>query len=162
MRARAVWGSVLAAFGVLAIGWGVGTAGSPTMAPTVPGSAGVSGSGASGSTGSNGTVGGGSTAGAAAAQASDGSYTGAAESTPFGTVQVSVTVSGGRLSDVTALHLTDRGGQSVRISNRAAPILRQEVLAAQSAHVSMVGGATYTSEGYLASVQSALDAAGWR
>lgn len=171
MRARAIWGSALAAFGVLAIGWGVGTAGAPTTTSTLPGSSGVSGSGTSGSSGSGGSTGGstsgstggstgGSTAGTSAAQ--DGSYTGAAESTPFGTVQVSVTVSGGRLSDVTALHLTDRGGQSVRISNRAAPILRQEVLAAQSAHVSMVGGATYTSEGYLASVQSALDQAGWR
>ena len=161
MRARAVWGSAFAAFGVLAIGWGLGSAGSPTLAPT-PDSAGVAGSGANGSTGSSGSANGGSTVGAQAAQPADGNYTGAAESTPFGTVQVSVTVSGGRLSDVTALHLTDRGGQSVQISNRAAPILRQEVLAAQSAHVSMVGGATYTSEGYLASVQSALDAAGWR
>jgi uncharacterized protein with FMN-binding domain len=167
VRARAIWGSALAAFGVLAIGWGVGTAGAPTTTSTLPGSSGVSGSGTSGSSGSGGSTSGstggstgGSTAGTPAAQ--DGSYTGAAESTPFGTVQVSVTVSGGRLSDVTALHLTDRGGQSVRISNRAAPILRQEVLAAQSAHVSMVGGATYTSEGYLASVQSALDQAGWR
>lgn len=166
MRARAVWGSALAAFGVLAVGWGLGTAGSPGLTPSIPGTSGVSGTGTGGSAGSGagsgtgGSAGAGSTAGSPA-QPADGDYTGDAESTPFGMVQVSVTIQGGRLSDVTAMHLTDRGGQSVRISNRAAPILRQEVLAAQSAHVSMVGGATYTSEGYLASVQSALDQAGW-
>ncbi|MGN6503293.1 MAG: FMN-binding protein, partial [Pseudolysinimonas sp.] len=59
-----------------------------------------------------------------------------------------------------ALHLTDADGRSVQISNRAAPILHDEVLSAQSANVQMVGGATYTSEGYLMSLQSALDQAG--
>ena len=40
-------------------------------------------------------------------------------------------------------------------------MLRQEVVAAQSAHVSNVSGATYTSQAYLSSVQSALDQAGF-
>lgn len=163
MRARAVWGSAFAAFGVLAIGWGLGTAGVASTTSTTAGSAGFTGTGTGtgAGAGTGGSVGGGSTGGASA-QVADGTYPGSAESTPFGTVQVSVTISGGRLSEITAMHLTDRGGQSVQISNRAAPILRQEVLAAQSAHVDMVGGATYTSEGYLASLQSALDQAGWR
>jgi uncharacterized protein with FMN-binding domain len=51
------------------------------------------------------------------------------------------------------------GGRSAEISNYAAPILRQEVLKAQSANVDTVGGATYSSQGYLASVQSAIDKA---
>ena len=81
--------------------------------------------------------------------------------TRFGDVQVQVTISGGAISDVTALQLTDHDGRSVSISNRAAPILRDEVLQAQTASVSFVGGATYTSSAYLQSLQAALDAAGF-
>jgi uncharacterized protein with FMN-binding domain len=74
-------------------------------------------------------------------------------------VQVKVVVSGGKITDVVALQLTDRGGRSTQISNYATPILRKEVLASQSANVSSVGGATYTTDAYLSSVQSALDKA---
>lgn len=81
--------------------------------------------------------------------------------TKFGTVQVRVVITGGVITDVSALTLTDSSDTSVAISARAAPILREEVLAAQSAAVTNVGGATYTSEAYLTSVQSALDAAGF-
>ncbi len=91
----------------------------------------------------------------------DGTYAGATVSTRFGDVQVQVTISGGAISDVTALQLTDHDGRSVSISNRAAPILRDEVLQAQTASVSFVGGATYTSAAYLQSLQAALDAAGF-
>lgn len=86
--------------------------------------------------------------------------TGNSINTRYGSVQVEVTVSNGSISDVSALHLTDDGGRSVQISNFAAPILRSEVLKSQSAKVSMVGGATYTSEAYLSSLQSALDQLG--
>ena len=72
-----------------------------------------------------------------------------------------VTISGGSITDVTPLQLTDSDGRSVQISNRAAPMLRTEVLQAQSASVSMIGGATYTSAAYLQSLQAALDAAGF-
>jgi uncharacterized protein with FMN-binding domain len=75
-------------------------------------------------------------------------------------VQVQITVSGGALTDVTALQLTDHDGKSVQISNRAAPVLRSEVLQAGSANVNTVSGATYTSDAYLTSLQSALDQAG--
>jgi uncharacterized protein with FMN-binding domain len=81
--------------------------------------------------------------------------------TRFGNVQVQVTVAGGTITDLTALQLTDSDGRSVQISNRAAPILRQEVLASQSANVANVSGATYTSQAYLSSLQSALDQAGF-
>jgi uncharacterized protein with FMN-binding domain len=84
---------------------------------------------------------------------------GPAVTTPYGDVQVEVVLTGGRITDVRALHLTDSGGHSRRISAYAAPLLRAEVLAAQSAHVDMVSGATFTSEGYLGSLQAALDAA---
>ena len=75
-------------------------------------------------------------------------------------MQVKITVAGGKLTDVTAVQLTNEGGRSVQISNYAAPILRKEALAAQSASISTVGGATYTSDGYRTSLQSALDQAG--
>jgi uncharacterized protein with FMN-binding domain len=74
-------------------------------------------------------------------------------------MQVEIVVAGGKITDVKALQVTNRGGRSVQISNYAVPILRKEVLAAQSAKVSSVGGATYTSDGYLQSLQSALDKA---
>ncbi|TFB89422.1 FMN-binding protein [Cryobacterium sp. TMT1-3] len=76
-------------------------------------------------------------------------------------MQVSVTIVNGAITEVTPLQLTNRGGRSVAISNQAAPILRSEVLAAQSASVQNVSGATYTTQGYLRSLQSALDTAGF-
>lgn len=87
-------------------------------------------------------------------------YTGDSEETRFGAVQVEITVAGGKITNVVALHLTDADGRSVQISNNAAPLLRSEVLAAQSATVDTISGATYTTEGYLSSLQSALDKAG--
>jgi uncharacterized protein with FMN-binding domain len=88
-----------------------------------------------------------------------GTFVGSTEQTQFGPMQVEIVVADGRIADVKALQLTNQGGRSVQISNYAAPILRKEVLAAQSAKVSSVSGATYTSDGYLGSLQSALDKA---
>ncbi len=75
-------------------------------------------------------------------------------------MQVQITVANGKITDVTALQLTDQGGRSVQISAQAAPILRQEALQAQSAKIQSVSGATFTSEGYTTSLQSAIDKAG--
>jgi uncharacterized protein with FMN-binding domain len=74
-------------------------------------------------------------------------------------VQVAVVVKHGRIADVKALQLTNQGGRSVQISANAAPRLRVEALKAQSANIDAVSGATYTSEGYRASLQAAIDAA---
>jgi len=79
--------------------------------------------------------------------------------TPYGLVQVRVDLVGTRIQDVIAVRLTDSTGTSVRISASAAPILRREAVAAQSAQIDAVSGATYTSDGYRQSLQSALDAA---
>ena len=100
-------------------------------------------------------------AASATASAADGTYTGSAVSTRWGDVQVQVAISGGTIAEVTALQLTDHDGRSIQISNRAEPVLRSEVLQAQSASVAMVSGATYTSAAYLQSLQSALDQAGF-
>lgn len=153
MSARGTMLGVLAAIGILAVGWQAGASGVTQKSTGV--------ATGSGSTSSGTGTGTGSGAGAAASSSSDGEWTGQSVSTRYGHVQVAVTIAGGTVTDVTAVHLTDADRRSVSISNRAAPVLRSEVLSAQSAHVSTVGGATYTSEGYLTSLQSALDQAGF-
>jgi uncharacterized protein with FMN-binding domain len=95
-----------------------------------------------------------------AATKATGTYVGSTAQTRFGPMQVAIVVSAGKIANVKTLQETNQGGRSVEISNYAVPILRKEVLAAQSANVSSVGGATYTSDGYLSSLQSALDKAG--
>ncbi len=84
--------------------------------------------------------------------------TGQAYDVGYGVVQVRVTLVGSHLTDVTALSLP-QGGHSSDVSSYAAPILRKEALAAQSANIDAVSGASYTSAGYARSLQSALDAA---
>jgi uncharacterized protein with FMN-binding domain len=98
----------------------------------------------------------------AASGAKDGTFTGSSISTRYGNVQVQVTISGGKITDITPLKLTDRGGLSVQISSQVAPILHDEVISAQSANVQNVSGGTYTTQGYLQSLQSALDQAGFK
>jgi len=90
----------------------------------------------------------------------DGTVTGQVVSTRYGDVQVQVTMSGGSITDVSALSLPDGDGHSMRISEAVEPMLRSEVLQAQSANIDLVSGATYTSTAYRESLQSALDAAG--
>ena len=88
-----------------------------------------------------------------------GQLTGSTVQTPFGNVQVQVSLQSGQITDVQALQLP-QGGHSGQVSNYAGPQLRSEVLQAQSAQVDTVSGATYTSLGYMQSLQSALDQAG--
>jgi uncharacterized protein with FMN-binding domain len=83
--------------------------------------------------------------------------TGDLVSTEFGPVQVQVTIIDGRIAAVSALHLPDALPLDRDISGPAAVQLERAVIAAQSAVVHTVSGATYTSEGYLRSLQSALD-----
>jgi uncharacterized protein with FMN-binding domain len=77
--------------------------------------------------------------------------------TPFGAVQIRVTSHGRRITSVTAVQLPSDTGYSQLLSQTAGPQLRQEALTAQSAHIDAVSGATYTSDGYAQSLQSALD-----
>jgi uncharacterized protein with FMN-binding domain len=89
-----------------------------------------------------------------------GQLTGSAVQTPFGTVQVQVTLQNGQITDVQPLQMPNDQRRSQQISQYAAPQLRSEALTAQSAQVDSISGATYTSEGYAQSLQSALDQAG--
>ena len=88
--------------------------------------------------------------------------TGDAVSTRYGNAQVRVTVSNGRITKVEALQLQGNDPKSVQISGGAEPVLRQEVLAKQTAAVDAVSGATFTSASYMQSVQSALDKLGFK
>jgi uncharacterized protein with FMN-binding domain len=137
------------------------TDGATTGSSSGTGTTGVSGTDAADSSAAAGSATSVSEAASATTSAADGTYTGSAVSTRWGDVQVQVTISGGTIAEVTALQLTDHDGRSIQISNRAEPVLRSEVLQAQSASVAMVSGATYTSAAYLQSLQSALDQAGF-
>jgi FMN-binding protein len=75
--------------------------------------------------------------------------------TPYGAVTVTITVSGDKVTDITAVLPT--AGESGPRSADAGPKLRKQALAKQSADIDSVSGATYTSEGYKESLQSALD-----
>lgn len=91
--------------------------------------------------------------------AATGPVTGPVVDTPYGSVQVQVTISGGKIVDVQALQLPFDRRRSQAISQFVAPVLRQEALAAQSAQIDLISGATYTSDGYAQSLQAALDKA---
>jgi uncharacterized protein with FMN-binding domain len=73
----------------------------------------------------------------------------------WGPVQVSITVDHGKITDAKASVSPDTT-RSQLIDNRALPILRTEVLQAQSANIDTVSGATMTSEAYIRSLQSAM------
>ncbi len=79
---------------------------------------------------------------------------------PYGTVQVRVTLHGTQITDVTPLQMPVDRQYSAELSQQAAPLLLQEALQAQSAQINLLSGASYTSESYAQSLQSALDKAG--
>jgi uncharacterized protein with FMN-binding domain len=141
---------------------------------------GLSGGGPSGATGGGTSGGAGETHGGTSAGSSGGSSSttrptgsgpaatnsagpatidGSVVDTRYGPVEVEITVAGGRITGATAIELPS-GGRSGAISNYAAPILSSEALSAQSAQIDLVSGATYTSDAYARSLQSALDQAG--
>lgn len=120
---------------------------SSTAAPTASASTSVAGSTSTGT----GTV-------ASATTYTDGTYTGSAVSEPWGTFQVRVVISGGKITGVTVVAApTDRKSSSINAT--AVPRLTASAIAKQSAAVDMVSGATWTSRSYATSLQAALDQA---
>jgi uncharacterized protein with FMN-binding domain len=96
----------------------------------------------------------------ASSPASARTVTGTVASTQFGPMQVQVTLAGMKITKVTVLQQTNAGAESNEIDAAAIPKLTSETFTAQSAHIDAVSGATYTSSGYIQSLQSALDKAG--
>lgn len=86
--------------------------------------------------------------------------TGDSVDTRWGPVQVKVSLSGGRITDITVLDAPANNPRDIEINDYALPVLKQEALSAQNAQIDTVSGATYTSEGYIGSLQSALDQLG--
>lgn len=80
--------------------------------------------------------------------------------TPYGNVQVQISFSGNKITRINVLQVPRESGRDAEIADYSVPILNREVLDSQSAQVDSVSGATYTSEGYLQSVQSAIDKRG--
>lgn len=85
------------------------------------------------------------------------SATGPGEYFGYGTIAVKVTVAGSRIINVSVSRLSTLDPTSQQIAAQAIPMLRSEVLAAHSARIYGVSGATYTSVGYIRSLQAALD-----
>lgn len=114
---------------------GAFAAGAPASPSTTPSTAGPSPAGASGTS----------------------TVTGKLEQYGYGQLSVRVTMSGGRITKAAVARLQTADTYSQQLASQAIPVLKREVLSAQSARISTLTGATYTSEAYAYSVQSALD-----
>jgi len=171
MRAVSAFFAGAGSVAILAVGWQAGLGQLSTALPTSQAVA--SGSDGSSSTANSGAESTGSSSAPSASTApapapapvtptvADGTYDGAVIDTRYGTVQVQAVISGGQIADVIAVKLTDTDRKSIQISEQVAPMVRDEVLAAQSANVANISGGTYTAQAYLQSLQAALDTAGF-
>lgn len=172
MSTKAKLASAAASVGVLFLGWQAGTAhGQTALTPTTPttttttsGASGTSGGSSSG-TASSGTssssssTSGGTSGGTSASTSASGTYTGTTETHRYGSVTVTVTLSNGTITNLNADVVSDGEHRSESINAEAVPMLESEIKSANSADVSTVSGATYTTTAYLESLQSALDQA---
>lgn len=120
----------------------------------------ASSSSTSGSTGGSTTNSTGSSAsGSSSSQYKDGTYTGSPADAYYGNVQVSVTISGSKITKVKFLQYPNTHSTSVAINEQAMPYLQQEAIQAQSANVQLISGATFTSQAFVQSLQAALSQA---
>ncbi|WP_405725190.1 FMN-binding protein [Streptomyces sp. NBC_01537] len=87
-------------------------------------------------------------------------FTGTAAQTRFGPVQVKITVKNKKITNIEVVEYPSDNPKDQEINNYALPVLNQEAISAQSAQIDSVSGATYTSDGYVSSLQSAIDQAG--
>lgn len=97
------------------------------------------------------------TTGRTPAKATTSTITGSVADTRWGPVQVQLTVVNGKITSVAVVQYPNGNGRDQEINANALPVLVQETISAQSARIDMVSGATVTSDGYLTSLQSALD-----
>jgi uncharacterized protein with FMN-binding domain len=132
----------------------LGGSGTLAVPPSVGASTTTSAGGSSGSSSA-----GGSGSSSSSAGGSSTTVTGDTAQTRWGPVRVQITVSGGQITDVTAVQYPNGNGRDQEINSYALPVLAQEALKAQSANIDHVSGATVTSDGYVQSLQSAIDQA---
>src|SRR5258708_30993819 len=90
----------------------------------------------------------------------DGTYTGiVGNASQYGDIQVQAIIVGGKITDIKFLQFPTGGGHTAEVTAFAEPALKQEAITAQSANVNIVSGATQDTEGFIQSLQSALDQA---
>jgi uncharacterized protein with FMN-binding domain len=137
-------------------------AGSVTTAPALGARTTPAPTGTGRSTTGGSTTGGSSTGGSSTGGSSTGSsrnVTGRVAQTQWGPVQVRLTVTAGKITAAEAVQYPNGNGRDQQINSYALPVLGREVLAAQSGDIDLVSGATVTSDGYVTSLQSAIDKA---
>ncbi|HET6969001.1 MAG TPA: FMN-binding protein [Ornithinibacter sp.] len=139
---------------VLLFSYHTSTEGSGAATVLAQGDAGT----ASGSTDSGSTDSGSTDSGSTQSSGGE-TFTGEAISTRYGDVQVEITVQDGTITSSKVVQVPWNDHKDQEINSRAVPILNEEAVAGQGADIDMVSGATYTSEGYIASLQSAIDQA---
>lgn len=89
----------------------------------------------------------------------DGTYTGSVQNAYYGNVEVSATISGGKITAVNFLEYPNDNPNSQYINQTATPYLKQEAIKAQNANVSIITGATLTSQAFIQSLSTALSKA---
>jgi uncharacterized protein with FMN-binding domain len=92
-------------------------------------------------------------------KATSGTFVGDPSTMRYGTVQVQITIAGGKITDAQAIRVPT--GENQRYTDRAVPVMRQKTLVAQSSNITGVSGASYTAFAWYESLQSALKKAGW-
>jgi len=149
--------------------YGIGEQGTTTtaaVAGTTSSGTGSSGTGSTGTSGSTSTGAGSSASTPSPSATSTPStatasatkvITGSTVDTRYGPIQLQVTFSGSTITAITALQTPNQDRRSVSINEQAVPMLTQEAMSSQSAKIDTISGATYTSEGYIQSLQSAID-----
>ncbi len=90
----------------------------------------------------------------------NGTYTGPVTDAYYGSMQIQAIVSGGKLASIRVLQYPNDRNTSIAINSQALPMLRQEVIAAQSANVDIISGATLSSDAFIRSLNGALSKAG--
>ena len=160
MRRIVLWGMSTLTLLVLLFSYHTSQGGSTTVASSIeqlnnatPSSAG---NGSSSDSTSSGTT---STDTSGSSGSASKTYPGDTVQTQYGPVQVQITVSGGRITRSEVLQVPWGNGRDQEINSRAVPILNSEAVQSQSAQIDMVSGASFTSSGYLTSLQSAIDQA---
>lgn len=95
-------------------------------------------------------------AGPAKGQYADGTYTGPAVDAYYGLMQIQAIINGGRLTSIKVLRYPNDRSTSIYINRQALPMLRDEVIRAQSANVDIISGATLSSEAFIRSLGAAM------
>ena len=158
MRRITLWALSTLTTLVLLFSYHTSTSAAGGGAPVVAQAPTAAGSSSSGSSDGPGTSSGSGTTSSGSASASK-TYDGDTAQTRWGPVQVRITVQGGKITASQAVVYPNGNGRDHEINSYALPVLNQEVVQVQGANIDMVSGATVTSDGYLSSLQSAIDKA---